>query len=178
MLSFFRVAANLAPENEIRGQSMSFGDAIGECFFNYVNFRDRAARAEYWWWVLFAVIVALVASVLDLLIFRGWETGPFNLVTSLALLLPGLSVTVRRLHDTNRSGWWILLPIVPAILTVVGFIAALTINPFNPFSGPGLVYTAVPALLWIAATVLLLVFMLLPSNPGNNRFGPNRYAGN
>lgn len=160
-----------------RGGRMGFGDAIGECFFNYANFRDRAARAEYWWWALFAIVVALVAAALDFVIFHGWETGPFNLVTSLALLLPGLSVTVRRLHDTNRRGWWILLPVIPAILTFVGFIAALTANPFNPFNSTGLVLIGVPALLWIAATILLLVWMILPSNPGNNRFGPNRYAG-
>jgi uncharacterized membrane protein YhaH (DUF805 family) len=156
---------------------MSFGDAIGEGFFNFANFRDRAARAEYWWWVLFAVIVAMVATVLDLVVFWGWENGPFNLVTSLALLLPGLSVTVRRLHDSNRSGWWILLPIVPAILTFVGFIAALTLHPLNWFEGPGLVYIGAPALLWIGTTILLIVLMFLPSTPGNNRFGPNRYAG-
>ncbi len=156
---------------------MSFGDSIGECFFNYMNFRDRAARAEYWWWVLFAVILGLIAVGLDLLIFRGWETGPFNLVISLALFFPGLTVTVRRLHDTNRSGWWILLPVIPAILTFAGFIAALTANPFNPFNGTGLILVGVPAIIWIAATILLLVWMLLPSNAGNNRFGPNRYAG-
>ena len=156
---------------------MSFGDAIGECFFNYANFRDRAARAEYWWWTLFAVVLAGVTMLLDFLIFAGWETGPFNLVISLALILPGLSVTVRRLHDTNRSGWWILLPLVTAILIFAGFIAALTSNPFNPFNGPGLVFVGVPVVLWLAATILLIVWMLLPSNPGNNRFGPNRYAG-
>lgn len=156
---------------------MSFGDAIGECFFNYANFRDRAARAEYWWWVLLAIIVAVVAAGLDFLIFRGWQTGPFNLVTSLALLLPGLSVTVRRLHDTNRSGWWILLPVVPAILMFVGFIAALSSNPLDPFNATGLVLIGVPTLLWLAAIILLVIWMLLPSNAGNNRFGPNRYAG-
>lgn len=156
---------------------MSFGDAIGEGFFNYMNFRDRAARAEYWWWALFALIVAVVASALDYVVFYGWETGPFNLVTSLALFFPGLSVTVRRLHDINRRGWWILLPVGAAVLVFAGFIAALTIDPFNPFNATGLVLIGVPALLWVATCILLLVWMILPSNPGNNRFGPNRYAG-
>lgn len=156
---------------------MGFGDAIGEGFFNYMNFRGRAVRAEYWWWVLFAFIVAVVAAVLDALIFWGWENGPFGLVTSLALFFPGLSITVRRLHDTNRSGWWVLLPLIPLILTIVGFIAAVTLDPFNWFRGPGLLYIGGPALLLIAAFVIIMVFMFLPSNPGNNRFGPNRYAG-
>ncbi len=156
---------------------MSFGDSIGEGFFNFMNFRDRAARAEYWWWVLFAVIVGVVAAILDAVVFWGWETGPFGLVTSLALFFPGLSVTVRRLHDTNRSGWWIMIAVIPVILMFAGFIAALTANPLNPFNATGLVFIGVPALLWLAATILLIVFMVLPSNPGNNRFGPNRYAG-
>lgn len=157
--------------------AMSFGDAIGECFFNYANFRDRAARAEYWWWALFATVVLLIGGVLDFLIFRGWETGPFYLVLSIASFLPSLSVTVRRLHDTNRSGWWVLLPFGGIILFVIGFIAALTMNPFEPFAGPGLAFIGVSLLLLLATTILLLVWMLLPSNPGNNRFGPNRYAG-
>lgn len=156
---------------------MSFGDAIGECFFNYANFRDRAARAEYWWWALFATVVLLVGMGLDYLVFREWETGPFYLVLSLATFLPSLSVTVRRLHDTGRSGWWVLLPFGAMILFVVGFIAALTIDPLNPFRGAGLILIGVPILLSLAVTILLLVWMILPSDPGNNRFGPNRYAG-
>ncbi len=156
---------------------MSFGDAIGECFFNYANFKGRAARAEYWWWALFATVVLMIGAALDYLIFHGWETGPFYLVLALASFLPSLSVTVRRLHDTNRSGWWILLPFAGVALFIVGFIAALTVNPFNPFSGAGLVYVAVPTIVWLALTILLIVWMVLPSNPGNNRYGPNRYAG-
>lgn len=155
---------------------MSFGDSIGECFFNYMNFRDRAARAEYWWWLLFAVVVAVIAWVLDFLIFRGWEVGPFQLVTALALLFPGLSVSVRRLHDTNRSGWWILLLIALSILVVVGAIAAAAANPFNPISGPGLLFIGVPFVVLLAFAILYVVWLVLPSNPGNNRYGPNRYA--
>jgi len=156
---------------------MSFGDAIGECFFNYANFRDRAARAEYWWWALFATILLLIGQGLDYVIFSDWETSPFYLVLSLATFLPSLSVTVRRLHDTNRSGWWVLLPFAPMVLFFAGFIAALTMNPLNPFGPVGLILIGVPTILFIAAAILLLVWMVLPSDAGNNRFGPNRYAG-
>lgn len=156
---------------------MSFGDAIGECFFNYANFRDRAARAEYWWWALFATILLLIGQGLDYVIFSDWETSPFYLVLSLATFLPSLSVTVRRLHDTNRSGWWVLLPFAPMVLFFAGFIAALTMNPLNPFGPIGLILIGVPTILFIAAAILLLVWMVLPSDAGNNRFGPNRYAG-
>ena len=154
---------------------MSFGDAIGECFFNYANFRDRAARAEYWWWVLFSTVLLLVALVLDFFIFRGWAVGPFYLVISLAALLPGLTVTVRRLHDTGRSGWWIMLPIVTGILTVFasGYVEATSRGEPTPME---LALIGVPALLVLATSILLFVWMLLPSNPGNNRYGPNRYT--
>ncbi|MBX3515205.1 MAG: DUF805 domain-containing protein [Xanthobacteraceae bacterium] len=158
--------------------AMSFGEAIGETFFNYMNFRDRASRAEYWWWMLFAFIVSIVAAVLDFAIFRGWEMGPFGLVIGLALFFPSLTVTVRRLHDIGRSGWWILLPIACWFLLFGAFIAALSANPFNPFQGTGLVLILVASLLTLVSFIVIyIVFGIIPSNPGNNRYGPNRYAG-
>lgn len=122
---------------------MSFTDAIRSGFDHYVNFEGRASRAAYWWWVLFAFIVNIVASFVDRAL--GWDyvvqgystgSGPIATVVALALLLPGLSVAVRRLHDTGRSGWWLLISVIP----VIG---------------------------WI----MLLVFMLQPGTPGPNQFG-------
>ncbi len=159
---------------------MSFRDAIGETFFNYMNFRDRAARAEYWWWLLFATIVILVAVALDVVVFYIIGNGhimPFLLITYVALIFPSLSLTVRRLHDTNRSGWWLLLSVALSILVVVGGLVAAAINPFNPLSGAGLAFVAVPMILSAACSILILIWMFLPSNKGNNRYGPNRYAG-
>lgn len=159
---------------------MTFGDAIGETLFNYLNFRDRAARAEYWWWVLFATIVILVAVTLDVVVFYIIGNGhimPFLLITYLALIFPSLSLTVRRLHDTNRSGWWLLLSVALSILVVFGGFLAAAANPFNPLSGAGLLFVAVPAILSAACSILILIWMFLPSNQGNNRYGPNRYAG-
>ena len=156
---------------------MSFGDAIGECFFNYVNFRDRAARAEYWWWALFVFVVLAIAWLLDYFIFRGWSIGPFYLVFWLAALLPTLSVTVRRFHDTGRSGWWLLVPVGLALaasaVTVANFIAH---DGREPSTGL-LLFIGLLIILWIASTILLIVWMALPSISGNNAYGPNRYAG-
>lgn len=77
------------------------------CLRNYVNFSGRARRKEYWFFVLFTFIFSIVARLLDLLIF-----GPSGMLISglfgLAMLLPQLAVLVRRLHDTNRSGKWVL----------------------------------------------------------------------
>jgi uncharacterized membrane protein YhaH (DUF805 family) len=156
---------------------MSFGDAIGECFFNYANFRDRAARAEYWWWALFASVVYVVALVLDFFIFNGFGASPFFLVIYLAFLLPGLSVTVRRLHDTGRSGWWLLIPVGLSIL-VSAVVAAGVVTYGNEQPSTGfLMVIGLLIILLLASTILLLVWMLLPSVPANNAYGPNRYAG-
>ncbi len=96
---------------------MNFKQAIVSGFQNYVNFQGRALRSEYWYWVLFAVLVGLVSKVLDAVLFGGGPNGPLNLIASLALFLPGLAVSVRRLHDVNRSGWWILIA-----FTIIGII--------------------------------------------------------
>jgi uncharacterized membrane protein YhaH (DUF805 family) len=159
---------------------MSFGDAIGETLFNYMNFRDRAARAEFWWWQLFASIVIIVAIILDILIFFVFGHGyimPFLTVTWLALIFPSLSVTVRRLHDSGRSGWWLLLSVAFYILTVIAVFATGANDPSTRLSGAAAILVTVPAILAALAGLVILVFMFFPSNPGNNRYGPNRYAG-
>jgi uncharacterized membrane protein YhaH (DUF805 family) len=97
---------------------VTFVEAIKSGFDHYVNFRGRASRPAYWWWFLFAILVAIAASLIDL------AAGSFGVVTAvadLALLLPGLSVAIRRLHDTDHSGWWILIGLIP----LVGFIVLL-----------------------------------------------------
>jgi uncharacterized membrane protein YhaH (DUF805 family) len=96
---------------------MGFGQAISAGFSNCVNFRDRACRSEYWYWILFTVIVSIVASIIDSMLDIQLVTGIFQLVT----LLPNLAIAVRRLHDTDRTGWWILLAFIP----VIGFIVLL-----------------------------------------------------
>ncbi len=156
---------------------MNFGDSIGECFFNYANFKDRAARAEYWWWALFATAAVLIAMVLDHFVFNDWSIPPFTLVIGLATALPSLSAAVRRLHDTGRSGWWVFLPVIAAMLVFAGAAAAVLDNPKNPLGGMWLIYVGVPALVTIATWILLIVLLVMPGDTGNNRYGPNRYAG-
>jgi uncharacterized membrane protein YhaH (DUF805 family) len=101
-----------------------FVGAIKKGFRGYVVWNARSTRSEYWWWTLFAIIVAFVASIIDSVLFStdmGAGFGPVYGITSLALFLPGLSVWVRRLHDTDRSGWWTWILLVP----IVGFIVTL-----------------------------------------------------
>ena len=91
---------------------MSFGQAIGAGFRGYVAFSGRASRSEFWWWVLFTFIFSIVSSGLDAIL---GSTPVIYLLYYLAMLLPSRAVAVRRLHDTDRSGWWILIGLIPFI---------------------------------------------------------------
>ncbi len=106
---------------------MSFVDAIRRVLGQYATFSGRARRSEYWWFVLAYAIAAIVASVIDLALGTDAKVGNYGLVggvLGLALLAPTLAVGCRRLHDTDRSGWWQLLgiiPIVGAIILIIWF---------------------------------------------------------
>lgn len=102
---------------------MSFQDAIKVCLQRkYADFKGRARRSEYWFFVLFSAIVSIVGSILDAIFgLRSGTTGPIQGILQLALLVPSLAVGARRLHDTGRSGWWLLIGLIP----VVGWIVLL-----------------------------------------------------
>ncbi len=103
---------------------MSFTEAIRSVLTQYVGFSGRARRSEYWYWVLFYIVIGVIASLLDRAVI-GSTSSWFSYIVGLALFLPGLAVAVRRLHDTTRSGWWILLgliPVVGAIILIVFYV--------------------------------------------------------
>jgi uncharacterized membrane protein YhaH (DUF805 family) len=88
----------------------------------YADFAGRARRTEYWMFVLFSVIIEIVFIVLDNLLGLAFMPGSSGWLTTLyvlAVLLPGLGVSVRRLHDTGRSGWWVLISLVPLVGAIV-----------------------------------------------------------
>jgi uncharacterized membrane protein YhaH (DUF805 family) len=113
---------------------MTFSEAVKSGFDHYVKFDGRASRPAYWWWFLFTILVAVAASIIDAAI---GSFGVISGIAGLALLLPDLSEAIRRLHDTDHSGWWVLIGLIP----IIGFI-------------------------------VLLVFYLRQSDPGENRYGP------
>ena len=92
---------------------MNMRQAIDSVLSKYATFSGRAGRPEFWWWVLAMLIAFVVAAVLDHLFFR--EVEPITIVLWLAVLLPNLAVAARRLHDTDRSAWWLLLYLLPII---------------------------------------------------------------
>jgi uncharacterized membrane protein YhaH (DUF805 family) len=103
---------------------MSFGEAVKTCYSKYATFQGRASRAEFWWFLLYTMLPTFVAYVLMLVAGRS-EDNTMNgfgvlllvliLVWELANLLPYISVLVRRLHDSDRSGWWYWVALVPCI---------------------------------------------------------------
>jgi uncharacterized membrane protein YhaH (DUF805 family) len=159
----------------------------------YIDFQGRSRRMEFWLWVLFVIAVSIVLSILDSMLGLGGRSSagqtpglaPGNFaygaytsgglltgIFSLAILIPNLAVQVRRLHDTNRSGWWILLPIGPYLL---GF--ALMIGG-GVSANPGLLITGgILLFAGLICAVVLLVFMCLPGTVGTNRFGPDPLRG-
>ena len=140
----------------------------------YADFTGRAPRAEYWWFYLGMIVAYFVAMIIDSLVGVSLF-GPYGVVTTLlglALLVPGLAATVRRLHDTNRSGWWVLIVAVPYLIMgiMMGMSAA---------SGDmtGLASAGIVGLIALVGAIAMLVFMILPGTKGDNRFGPDPYAG-
>jgi uncharacterized membrane protein YhaH (DUF805 family) len=81
----------------------------------YVDFSGRARRKEYWMFFLFNIIVSVVVSLVGYVVAGSNGQSALGGIYSLAVLLPSLGVTARRLHDTGRSGWWILIGLVPFI---------------------------------------------------------------
>ena len=89
---------------------MGFTEAITTCFRQYAEFNGRAARPEFWWWVLFVFLLSWVGQLIS---------SSLGSMLSLVTLLPSLAVAARRLHDTGRSGWWQLVGFIPLLGWVV-----------------------------------------------------------
>ncbi|NOY35843.1 MAG: DUF805 domain-containing protein [bacterium] len=112
-----------------------------EVLKKYAVFSGRARRAEYWYFTLFNFLAAVVLGIVSMVVFAislGHISGMLNWIYAAAAFIPSLAVSVRRLHDTGRSGWWMLMSFVPLI-----------------------------------GGIVLLIFFLQDSQPGENKYGPN-----
>lgn len=89
---------------------MTFVESIRTCFGKYADFTGRASRSEFWWWVLFNVLAGMALGMIN---------SRLGQIFSLAVLLPNIAVTARRLHDTDRSGWFQLVGLIPVIGWIV-----------------------------------------------------------
>jgi uncharacterized membrane protein YhaH (DUF805 family) len=115
-----RTIGGIVANNAEEDIAMDIQTAVRTVLGKYATFTGRASRSEYWWWFLAMLLFNLFLRVIDGAVFGveafdGQTGGPLAMVAALALLLPNLAVAVRRLHDTDRSGWWILILLIPII---------------------------------------------------------------
>lgn len=94
---------------------MGFGEAVKTCFIKYVTFSGRARRSEYWFWTLFITLVSIGTAIIDGALLASAGVGFLNPVWTIAIFFPNLAVAVRRLHDIDMCGWWVLIIFVPLI---------------------------------------------------------------
>jgi uncharacterized membrane protein YhaH (DUF805 family) len=108
---------------------LTFGQAISSGFSNYINFSDRACRSEFWFWRLFYFLAAMGLIIIE----RVVRTHvPVGLLLELGMFLPSLAMSIRRLHDLDRSGWWYFLVLIP----IVGWIILLIWDCTKGTDGP------------------------------------------
>lgn len=140
---------------------------------HYAELSGRAPRAEYWWYILGTTLAGLAFEWLDSL-FGGMTVGaygPLSLISTIMLLVPGFTVTVRRLHDIGRSGWWMLLSISWYGLLVLP--ATMTDEEMQQLD-LSLMLAGIGFLL--VSGVVMLVFMITRGDEGSNRYGPDPYG--
>jgi uncharacterized membrane protein YhaH (DUF805 family) len=125
---------------------MDFTEAVKSVYSKYATFNGRARRSEYWWWALYMFLTGSAVGVIEYSFGLGtgfvssgagevsavYNGGLLSGLWSLAHLLPGLAVGVRRLHDTDRSGWWLLIVLIPLIGILILLYFLLTKGSLGP----------------------------------------------
>jgi uncharacterized membrane protein YhaH (DUF805 family) len=158
----------------INAPSRTFGEAISICFSKFVSFKGRASRSEYWFFVLFTALLGIVASIFDAVLFPGQiDISPLNSIVTLAVFLPTLSASVRRLHDTDRSGWWIGgMYIVLGIFGVaIGMLIAQDVNGGGGDPEDFIAFFGIFGIVFLIYAIVILVFTIQKGTLGPNRFG-------
>ncbi len=156
--------------------SRGFFGAIAACFRRYFGFSGRASRSEYWFFLLFTILLGLVAGFVDSALFgvplADEDVGPVGAITSLAVIFPMLAVTWRRLHDIGRSGWWVggfFLGMIASGFVTVALMGPLMLSP-NPL-GSAMLLMLLPGAAALIYAIVMLVFMCTRGDPGPNRYG-------
>lgn len=107
---------------------MDFQEAVKTCLNKYATFSGRAWRPEYWWFALFSYFGGVILGIVDRILF-GPDVGVLGAIWGLALIVPAVAVGVRRMHDLDRSGWWLLIGLIPllgALILIYWFVQAGT----------------------------------------------------
>ena len=137
------------------------------------EFSGRSGRAEFWWFTLVYTAAGLLLDAIDRAI--GSEFGILGLILTLGLFIPSLSVTVRRLHDIDVSGWWLLAALAPAVFFGFESSFAALDSEFNGTAPGG--SSMVSLSLFVIACFALVLCMVLPGKKGSNRYGADPYDG-
>lgn len=150
---------------------VSFGDAVKRAFSAYCWFQGRASRSEYWWFVLFNLIVGVVISILGTITGSLFFKQLLPNIWSLAVLLPSLGLVWRRLHDAGVSGAFYLWSLIPGIVT--GIIAVFAVGATITGSTPTFwwILLGIAALVTLVGSILVLVKLCQPSQPAPNKYG-------
>lgn len=169
---------------------MTFANAIRTCFRKYVTFSGRATRPEYWWFVLFIILGGIVANLLDGFLF-GFETvpvseteieiesnGPIASLFSLVTILPILAAGWRRMHDTGRSGLYLLYPIlvwigIGTFASMAGITGSILSGDFaTAFAGLTGIIMIIAMIIALFSPLIVLWWLTRPTQPGPNDYGP------
>lgn len=172
---------------------MGFTDAIRTCFRKYATFSGRASRPEFWWFALFCFLGSIAAGIVDTALFgtgsfqthtgpgrygfEAHDNGPLGALFALATFLPSLAAGWRRMHDTGRSGLYLLYPFIVMIgISMYVFLAGGF--PYMGGGGPALtglagVILGLAVLVLILSPFLVLWWLTRPSQPFPNEYGPN-----
>jgi uncharacterized membrane protein YhaH (DUF805 family) len=132
----------------------------------YAEFNGRSRRKEYWMYVLLLVVIAVVIGIIEGILGLAQTVGPYGPLSALfalATFIPSLAVGVRRLHDTDRSGWWLLIGYGPMLVAML--------LPLLGMAGVGL--AMIVMIIALVGFVVLLIFMVLEGTKGPNQYGPD-----
>jgi uncharacterized membrane protein YhaH (DUF805 family) len=154
----------------------------------YAQFSGRSRRKEYWMWILFVILASIVLGMLDSVLGLGGDTtlepgatpnglmygvglmgGVLSTLFALATFVPGLAVSVRRLHDVDRSGWWLILSFLPYLIGLALFASVVATGSLGTLAIIGGILVLVGAI----AGIVLLVWFCTSGTVGANRFGPD-----
>ena len=145
-------------------------------FENYANFNGRARRSEYWYFILFNALFSFALTILDNLLglqFGTADSGVLNTIYSLAVFIPSLAVSVRRLHDIGKSGWLLLIAYASII-----FLAALLILGSLSYSFDSSALQIIFVVLILGIAIWLLILLCTEGDDFTNKYGPNPKAFN
>lgn len=157
---------------------MSFTESIRSGLGQYATFGGRASRSEFWWFTLFMFLASIASEIVDLGLGFTGDFTPVSYLVSFGLLLPSLAVTVRRLHDIGRAGWWVLWYFLATMLAVVlfavGVFLSLDAEAEFVFSPVGALLMVGGAAGLVATVIVWLVMMIKAGDAGPNQYGPPR----